>query len=220
LFLFERAGLLKKEPKITETKKTFLGLIYLYTYVALLLDITPSLFFIDWLTWLASCNFYCFGNSSIMVLNLRLQPMFVHILIVVEKNRCCCSKLNFYATYSSSVPCVMRSSIKCVKFFWKGKFIKKNIVIFFLPPIKWLEYPKMKLFMICSKKLPQMVLYNCTTVVAGRNILMKSPPPPTSFLNFSIFLKYVKHNKCSRSKLLCYSLVLLVLVHFHYKKFS
>ena len=53
----------------------------------------------DHLAWLASCNFYCFRNSSIMVLNLRLQAMFVHILIVAvgRKNRCCCWSLNFYA---------------------------------------------------------------------------------------------------------------------------
>ena len=142
-----------------------------------------------------------------MVLNLRLQPMFVHILIVVEKKPLLLFEVELLRHVQQQCSLHYGSFIKCVKFFSKGKFLKKIILVFFFNAHKVTCVSKIKLFMICSQKLPQMVLHNISTVVAGfcnpwKNIFMKSP---LSFLNSSDFFKLI-HNKCSWSKLPCYGI--------------
>ena len=116
----------KKSQKYSKQKKTFRGLIYLYTYICSLARYNPF-FILHWLT-LASCNFYCFGNSSIMVLNLRLQPMFVHILIVVEKKPLLLFEVELLRHVQQQCSLHYGSFIKCVVAgfcnSWKNIFMK------------------------------------------------------------------------------------------------
>ena len=81
-----------------------------------------------------------------MVLNLRLQPMFVHILIVVEKKPLLLFEVELLRHVQQQCSLHYGSFIKCVKFFSKGKFLKKIILVFFFNAHKVTWVSKNKTF--------------------------------------------------------------------------
>ena len=151
-----------------------------------------------------------------MVLNLRLQPMFVHILIVVEKKPLLLFEVELLRHVQQQCSLHYGSFIKCVKFFSKGKFLKKIILVFFFNAHKvtWVSKNKTfhDLFTKTSTDGAAQLHHSCMLdfVIPEKIYLWRVPH---LFKILVIFFKVI-HNKCSWPKLPCHGIILLILVHF------